>query len=88
MKKSIHENAYRVVMEWLRQERNAARVTMQELSMVLGVSHTWVSKVETGERRLDVLEYVRLCRALKLDPAVGLRLADAAMTRAEQESAG
>lgn len=34
----------------------------------LGRSQPWVSKIETGERRLDVVEFAHLCRELNLQP--------------------
>jgi len=45
---------------------------MRDLAAKLDVSHSWVGKIEQGERRLDVLEYVRLCKALGVDPGKGL----------------
>jgi len=35
----------------------------------LGVPPSWIAKVETRERRVDVVEFVRLARAVKADPA-------------------
>jgi hypothetical protein len=32
------------------------------------VPPSWVAKVEMRERRLDVVEFVRIARALKADP--------------------
>jgi len=34
----------------------------------LGVAHTWVAKVETGERRLDLIEFRWFCDACGADP--------------------
>ncbi len=36
--------------------------------------HTFVQKVETGERRLDVAEYVWYCNALGTTPLHGLEI--------------
>jgi len=47
---------------------------MRELGEKLGVIHSWVGKIEQGERRLDLVEYVRLCKALEIDPHEGLDL--------------
>ena len=47
---------------------------MRELGEKLGVIHSWVGKIEQGERRLDVIEYLRLCNALQIDPHEGLAL--------------
>ena len=40
----------------------------------LGVTRSWVGKVELGERRLDLIEYVRYCKVLEIDPHEGLDL--------------
>jgi len=40
-----------------------------DVARLLGVSRNWVSKIERRETRLDVLQFVALCRALNLDPA-------------------
>lgn len=45
---------------------------MRELANDLKVSHSWVSKVENLERRLDIYEYVILCKHLGIDPKKGL----------------
>jgi hypothetical protein len=52
---------------------------MRAVGLRLGMPHSWVGKVETGERRIDVAEYVRLCRAIEANPAHGLGLVDAAL---------
>ena len=45
---------------------------MRELGEKLGVIHSWVGKIEQGERRLDLIEYIRICDALDIDPHEGL----------------
>ena len=72
--KSIHTPECRVLLGWLRTERRQAGLTMRAVARRLGVPHSWIGKVETGERRLDVPEYVRLCRAIGADPQAGVRL--------------
>ena len=34
--------------------------------------HSFIYKVEQGERRLDVIEYIWYCTALGVDPHAGL----------------
>ena len=47
---------------------------MRELAERLDVIHSWIGKVELGERRLDVIEYIQYCKALGVDPIEGINL--------------
>lgn len=51
--------------------RKAAGLTQRELAERLNVPYTIVSRVELGERRLDVLEFMMWAKALDV-PAVTL----------------
>ena len=57
---------------WLKKGREDQGLSMRALAEVLGVPHSFVQKVEMLERKLDVMEYVRYCSALGLDPKIGL----------------
>ena len=39
----------------------------------MGVVHSFIGKVETGDRRLDIFEFITYCRALELDPGEVIR---------------
>ncbi|WP_457584579.1 helix-turn-helix domain-containing protein [Ensifer canadensis] len=56
--------------------RKAANVTQVELGERIGQRQTFVSKFELGERRLDVAEYVKVCRAVGADPYTLMREAE------------
>lgn len=45
---------------------------MRDLGAKLKIHHSWVGKIEQGERRLDIVEYLRICRALGIDPHKGI----------------
>lgn len=45
---------------------------MRALAEKMGVPHSFVQKIETMERRLDVIEYLSYCTALGVDPKDGL----------------
>jgi transcriptional regulator with XRE-family HTH domain len=51
----------------LKQVRTEARLTQVELAERLGRPQSFVSKYETGERRLDILELRDVCAALEMD---------------------
>ena len=48
--------------------RKAARLTQAELAARLERPQSFVSKYERGERRLDVVEFGEVARAIGLDP--------------------
>jgi transcriptional regulator with XRE-family HTH domain len=53
--------------------RKAATLTQTELSLRLNRPQSFVSKYERGERRLDVVEFGDVVKALGLDPLRFLR---------------
>lgn len=57
MKKSIYSAESTELREVLRETRRQARLSQRDLSAKLGVSPSWVAKVETGERRIDLIEF-------------------------------
>jgi len=68
MKREL-ENQERL-QKLLREIRRAAGLRQAELSERLGVPQSFVSKYESGERRLDLLEIQKICTA------VGISLSD------------
>jgi transcriptional regulator with XRE-family HTH domain len=44
-----------------------------EVARRLGKPQSYVSKYESGERRLDVVEFMDVAHALEIDPAVMIR---------------
>ncbi|MGX2957195.1 helix-turn-helix domain-containing protein [Ursidibacter arcticus] len=57
---------------WLRQlfikRRIELQLSQRALCEKMGVVSSFVGKVETGDRRLDVFEFILYCKALELDP--------------------
>ena len=69
MKKSIHSAEYRVVLRTLVDLRHKAGLTQRSLAGRLEREQSFVWRIETGERRLDVVEFSWVCRAMGFDPA-------------------
>lgn len=70
MEKSIFTREYSLLRHLLRDARERAGVRQVELGERLGATQTFVSKVERGERRLDVVELRAFCLA------IGMSLSD------------
>jgi transcriptional regulator with XRE-family HTH domain len=61
----ITHRRYQVLRKHLRSLRNAAGLTQAELATRLKVDQSYISKVERGERYVDMLFYLDWCRACK-----------------------
>lgn len=48
--------------------RRSKGVSQRELADRLGKSRSFVSKIESRERRLDMIEFVAIARALEMEP--------------------
>lgn len=77
MKKSTYLAQRRRLLTLLREKRTNAGLTQAELASRVDRDQTFVSKYESGERRLDILELREVCRALGLDFKDFIRALDA-----------
>ena len=64
MDKSIHTDEYELLVDLLREARASAGLTQVELAKKLKQSQSFVSKMEVGERRLDLVQLRTVCIAL------------------------
>ena len=67
MPKSIHRQEYDLLRAGLRDARSSAGITQVDLSIALGRSQSFVSDIERGVRRLDLIEARDICRLLNQD---------------------
>jgi transcriptional regulator with XRE-family HTH domain len=65
--RGIHDARYKRLIETLAAARRAAGISQVELAKRLGRRQQFVSKFESGERRLDVVEFADIGRALGVD---------------------
>lgn len=65
--KTIHSKEYWILIEFLKECRINSSLTQQELAGLLGTDQTYVSKYESSQRRLDILEIREICQMLSLD---------------------
>mgnify|MGYP004713417323 CR=1 FL=1 len=64
MSASTHKPHYALLTTLLKEARRKSQLTQTEVASKLGVPQAYISKVERGERRLDVVELVAYCEAL------------------------
>ncbi|WP_304270962.1 helix-turn-helix domain-containing protein [Brevundimonas naejangsanensis] len=73
MPSSIFTQRHQEFIAFIASVRKAAEITQVELAERLGKPQSFVSKVERGERRLDVIEFCQVAEALGREPAELLR---------------
>ena len=59
---------YDIFQKILAEARQEASLTQQEVAIRLRRPQSFVSKLESGERRLDVIEFLEICQALGIKP--------------------
>ncbi len=67
MEKSTHTKEYAALRNELKSARKDAGLSQRELAARLEVPHSWVAKVESGERRIDFVEFFRFLAACGRD---------------------
>lgn len=68
MPKTIFTGAHKHLVEVLRQARKQADISQVDLAEEIGKDQTFISLIERSQRRVDVLEFVVLARAMGVDP--------------------
>lgn len=59
---------YESLQRALVQARQSKGLTQTEIAAHLGKPQSFVSKYESGERRLDVVEFIEVCQVLSIKP--------------------
>lgn len=68
MAKTLRSRGRKALLAVLVASRREQGLTQRQLAERLGWPHSAVGKVETGERRLDVVEFTLWAQALKMEP--------------------
>ena len=68
MAKSLFSEEYQTFLQVLVSERKSTGLKQGDVARKLNRPQSYLSKTEHGERRLDVVEFIALCRAMDADP--------------------
>jgi transcriptional regulator with XRE-family HTH domain len=68
LRKTLRSRENQALIALLVNVRQEAGLTQRDLAHLLKRPRSFVSRIESGERRLDVVEFVALATALKIDP--------------------
>lgn len=69
MRRWVSSPSYKRAVETIVAARHAAGKTQRDVAEAMGKPPSFIAKVETGERRLDFVEFIALAVALQLPPA-------------------
>ncbi len=72
MSRSLGSPQHEALRFFLIEERKAAGLTQAELAARIGRYQSYVANIETGQRRVDVVELVEIARAIGFDPCKAL----------------
>ena len=76
MRKSLHTKQNEMFLSLLREHRHAHQIRQADLAHLLTSAQATVSKVERGERRLDIIELRDWLAALGVDFVIFMRSLD------------
>ena len=67
MSKTLGTSRHRALIAFLTAKRHASGMSQTDLAKALGEYQSFVARMESGQRRIDVVEYENLARILKFD---------------------
>lgn len=67
MIKTIYTKEYKIIVQKLKKARQSAGLKQNEVAKKLGKPQSYVSKIESGERRIDIVELKQLAKIYKKD---------------------
>lgn len=73
MKKTIFEDEYKIFVKRLKKAREEAGLTQVQAAEKLDSSQAYISKVESGQLRVDVLELKRFAKLYKKNTSYFLK---------------
>ena len=62
-----HSETNKALRDLLTAQRHKLNLSQRDLAEKLGVNHSLIGKIETGDRRLDVVELLEYAHALEID---------------------
>jgi transcriptional regulator with XRE-family HTH domain len=69
----LERQKYEFLRSELKKARLDADLLQADLASILKKPQSYISKVESGERSMDVIEFVDYCKGLGLEPSKWLK---------------
>jgi transcriptional regulator with XRE-family HTH domain len=68
LRKTLRTKGHRTLIDILVESRQQAGLTQRDLAARLKRPHVFIGRIEAGERRVDVIEFIEIARVLDIDP--------------------
>ena len=68
LRKTLRSKGHRDLIDILVKSREQAGLTQRDLAARLRRPHSFIGRIEAGERRVDVIEFIEIARVMGLDP--------------------
>jgi transcriptional regulator with XRE-family HTH domain len=68
LRKTLRTRGHRALIGILVEARERAGLTQRDLAARLKRPHSFVGRIEAGERRVDVIEFIEIARVMDVDP--------------------
>ena len=69
----LERQKYELLRSELKKARVEGGILQKDLAKTLRKPQSYISKIESGERNLDVVEFIQYCEGLGIDPTKWLR---------------
>jgi transcriptional regulator with XRE-family HTH domain len=71
--KTLGTHRHQSLIAMLIEKREASGLTQTELAARLGEYQSFVARLESGQRRVDVVEFIDLAKILGFDPSSAIK---------------
>src|SRR5262245_6043702 len=71
--KTIHTPCHLALIRLLKEKRRASGIRQVEVAKKMRKQQNWMSRIEKGDRRLDVCQFLQLADLIGFDPVEALR---------------
>jgi transcriptional regulator with XRE-family HTH domain len=65
---ALQKNRKNLLLKLLREARLSANLRQLDVANSLGKPQSYIAKIESGERKIDFIEVLDICKQIKLDP--------------------
>ena len=79
--KTIYSACHKTLIKLLKAERQRAGIRQAVLAKQMKKQQNWISRLEKGDRRVDVCQFLQLAELIGFDPITVLRQVDQARNK-------